>query len=331
MMEASRFWENSEWTPDEVKGRIERLYESVGYEWMTELLLSDDPKGDGTSGGISFDIPIEIELPQPLAEVIDVDVPPERGLELFLLDVDFIYEDYSEEEADPEWDPFRDVLSQWISQRISYLRTFQGINATQARVRAYDETQAVDLGGEELVCLTCGSFFWDNLSRLRDAERHYCSVTCQEVVEADCINCGTHYQVGRAKRGFRNYYKLNGFCDYDCYRSDWAKRTEDNHYIYGVRRRLEALGSGAVVDETVTRRAVFERADGICYLCGTETHWKMEGDWDPLLANLDHIKPVSKGGEHTWENVALACQLCNTRKGAQELSHINSLRPKEGN
>jgi hypothetical protein len=37
----------------------------------------------------------------------------------------------------------------------------------------------------------------------------------------------------------------------------------------------------------------------------------------PLLANLDHIKPVSKGGEHTWENVAIACMMCNIRKGAR--------------
>ena len=36
MTDARGFWDNSEWTPSEVKGRVQRLFESVGYEWMTE-------------------------------------------------------------------------------------------------------------------------------------------------------------------------------------------------------------------------------------------------------------------------------------------------------
>jgi 5-methylcytosine-specific restriction endonuclease McrA len=30
---------------------------------------------------------------------------------------------------------------------------------------------------------------------------------------------------------------------------------------------------------------------------------------------MDHIVPVSKGGQHSWTNVVCACKRCNNRKG----------------
>jgi 5-methylcytosine-specific restriction endonuclease McrA len=32
-------------------------------------------------------------------------------------------------------------------------------------------------------------------------------------------------------------------------------------------------------------------------------------------ATMDHIVPVSKGGQHSWTNVVCACKRCNNRKG----------------
>ncbi|NEQ69735.1 MAG: HNH endonuclease, partial [Symploca sp. SIO2D2] len=28
-----------------------------------------------------------------------------------------------------------------------------------------------------------------------------------------------------------------------------------------------------------------------------------------------HVIPRSKGGKHSWDNVVIACELCNSRKG----------------
>jgi 5-methylcytosine-specific restriction endonuclease McrA len=30
---------------------------------------------------------------------------------------------------------------------------------------------------------------------------------------------------------------------------------------------------------------------------------------------MDHVKPLSRGGDHTWDNVVSACRRCNHRKG----------------
>jgi hypothetical protein len=299
--------------PEVAAAKLLKIVSQHGHRWMTDLLLCPDRKGDGTSG-ISFSLFDDDEDDEDAATeaATIIQLPDERGLEFFLMDVEAIFEDDEEDEA--EW-LFRQTLREWISLRIDYLRSVEALNATQARVRAYEESSEVPMGGEELACNNCGSLFWDNLFRLKEAERNYCSLDCQEHVEIDCINCGKHFVVGRPKKGFKNTWRLNGFCDFACYRSDWANRSDDRKYISGVRLRLQA--SGAVVDQAVTRRAVFDKHEGVCYICGVTTHWKLEGSWDPLLAHVDHIHPVSKGGQHTWENVALACSLCNSRKGAK--------------
>lgn len=39
-----------------------------------------------------------------------------------------------------------------------------------------------------------------------------------------------------------------------------------------------------------------------------------EGSRPDNLATLEHVVPISAGGEHTWENVVLACWRCNITK-----------------
>lgn len=52
----------------------------------------------------------------------------------------------------------------------------------------------------------------------------------------------------------------------------------------------------------MSRRALFARDDYRCQYCGTHAD------------SLDHVVPRSRGGQHTWENVAAACRPCNLRK-----------------
>ncbi len=52
----------------------------------------------------------------------------------------------------------------------------------------------------------------------------------------------------------------------------------------------------------LSRRAVFARDDHQCQYCG--------GNAD----SIDHIVPRSRGGGHSWDNVAAACRACNLSK-----------------
>ena len=83
----------------------------------------------------------------------------------------------------------------------------------------------------------------------------------------------------------------------------WQKANPDKCRDINARRR--ALKRGATVDP-VSRAVVFERDRGICHLCGKRVDPK---DW-----HLDHIVPLSQGGEHSYKNVAVSHPTCNMRK-----------------
>ena len=52
----------------------------------------------------------------------------------------------------------------------------------------------------------------------------------------------------------------------------------------------------------LSRRAVFARDDYRCQYCGDHAD------------SIDHVMPRSRGGDHTWENVAAACPPCKLVK-----------------
>lgn len=67
--------------------------------------------------------------------------------------------------------------------------------------------------------------------------------------------------------------------------------------------------------EKVDPLIVFERNNWICQLCQTPVS-KSKNRNLVDIASLDHIIPISKGGEHSYANTQLAHLSCNIRKGA---------------
>jgi len=55
------------------------------------------------------------------------------------------------------------------------------------------------------------------------------------------------------------------------------------------------------------RLRVFERDGYVCYKCGTHL--------TRFSATLDHIQPVSQGGDHSFANLVTSCLHCNSRRG----------------
>lgn len=54
----------------------------------------------------------------------------------------------------------------------------------------------------------------------------------------------------------------------------------------------------------VTRRELLRRDKHTCQYCGSTKK-----------LTLDHVIPRSKGGKHSWDNIVVACESCNSRKG----------------
>ncbi len=71
---------------------------------------------------------------------------------------------------------------------------------------------------------------------------------------------------------------------------------------------------------SVSRRELLRRDGHRCQYCGSNRQ-----------LTIDHIIPRSRGGTHTWDNVAIACETCNHKKGDKFLHETGMLlktRPK---
>lgn len=137
----------------------------------------------------------------------------------------------------------------------------------------------------------------------REAERKRKSEAWKNRPYHKCLVCGTLTQNPK-------------YCCKDCLNK--AKQTTHAHRR---RARLKAQ----MVDKDITIEGLFRRDKGVCSLCGGRCDLEdytvregvfIAGDWYP---SIDHIKPISKGGLHSWGNVQLAHRRCNTLKSDSEL------------
>jgi 5-methylcytosine-specific restriction endonuclease McrA len=75
-------------------------------------------------------------------------------------------------------------------------------------------------------------------------------------------------------------------------------------------KRKEFYRSG----DKITRQGVLDRTGYRCHLCKRRV--RLTGNPNhALYFQVDHIIPRSKGGTHTWDNVATCCRSCNGKKG----------------
>lgn len=168
-------------------------------------------------------------------------------------------------------------------------------------------------------CVTCGITFAPSSPCSK-----YCSEKCSASYSKHCQHCGTLYT---------GCYKQM-FCSPECGRT--ARRTcslvcvECNIPFLGMPRqsfcsskcrdragrlRRDALKRGAYV-EPVGLGFLLERDKGICQICNRPVEVSKKAP-HALSPSVDHIIPLSKGGEHSKANTQLAHFLCNSIKGAR--------------
>ena len=85
------------------------------------------------------------------------------------------------------------------------------------------------------------------------------------------------------------------------------------HYVE-IPRRFRALVSNAVL---------FARDHHTCQYCGRHKHDLKKKE----RLTREHVKPISRGGVDTWENVTTACSTCNHKK-SDKLPYEARMYPK---
>lgn len=129
-------------------------------------------------------------------------------------------------------------------------------------------------------------------------------------IRLTCPECGKEFETHNPDRMF---------CSKTCgHRNRGTKKTD-------IRR----MRSQRKYKEDIPLRQVYKRDNGTCYLCGCKTNFNdytVNSDGFMVLGDSyptrDHIIPLSKGGDHSWGNVKLACFICNSRKGEKLLDDL---------
>lgn len=191
-------------------------------------------------------------------------------------------------------------------------------------------------------CSQCGSGFTSARSdqvncskacrRLREMERARLSrqmsrggVPAQKAVVRDlcCPHCGVRFQ--------RRWKRLSPveFCSLACSHAARvvevkAKRVYNREASRAAGARRRALKRGATVERFLPVE-VLERDGWRCHICHCRTPKKLRGTLAPNAPEVDHIVPLSRGGEHSRRNTACSCRRCNNRKSDKVLGQPSLL------
>lgn len=118
-----------------------------------------------------------------------------------------------------------------------------------------------------------------------------------------CGWCGKEFET--------RYKKSKVFCSEECKQAS-LKQHEKEH-----NRRLR----GKIVDKGISIDKLIKRDNGICKLCGKpidkNDYYFVDGFFacGKSYPTIDHVVPLAIGGLHSWDNVQLAHQYCNSMKG----------------
>ena len=138
-----------------------------------------------------------------------------------------------------------------------------------------------------------------------------------------CKECGKEFTL--KEFGEREHVDVTNYGDV-LYCSFACRRVVDNRRArkYNTTRgnhKLRSIKYGTDFDKSVNLDDLIKRNGLRCALCGEmcDTNDKQTINGIVICGNnypsIDHIKPMSKGGSHTWDNVQVAHRICNTLKG----------------
>lgn len=153
----------------------------------------------------------------------------------------------------------------------------------------------------------------------KEAERkeHEKRLTAQHV----CKICGGTYTIASYMQSVGTKYERDsGFCSATCRskavkinKAETKKRARASGKKYASKHYARAIQLGLPAEEGITLKKLITRDGLTCALCGLPCFYGGDSRAD-LYPSIDHIKPIHRGGGHTWDNVQVAHRICNSNK-----------------
>lgn len=163
------------------------------------------------------------------------------------------------------------------------------------------------------ICLYCGVEYRTQNGHVQK----FCSLECAAKNTADvkkdnrpahqCRKCGKHFY--RPKRNTDSYV----YCSRKCAGNGRVGIRKEAIRVKTGSARKRAKAHGVEYEE-IDILSVFERDMWRCQICGKKTPKENRGTKYSNAPEIDHRTPISKGGNHKYDNVQCACRSCNLKK-----------------
>lgn len=133
-----------------------------------------------------------------------------------------------------------------------------------------------------------------------------------------CRDCGISKPATDFYHNSHTSDRLDSYCIL-C-RSERGKRSHQTNSTSRGRRTKRRVLEVSTFLEVVDLFLLIEQQDGQCHYCLKDLDLFHDGnEYNPDAPHLEHVNPLSKGGEHSYANCVVACARCNLSKGAKDI------------
>jgi len=133
-----------------------------------------------------------------------------------------------------------------------------------------------------------------------ERDHEYYEVHHEEALERKRKYYETHRDI---KRKWQRHYYADHADERRAKAQEWRVAHPEESRAHGLRRR--ALQAGVTI-EPVNASEVYERDHYLCHVCRRLVPARER--------SLDHLIPLTRGGAHSMNNVALAHRRCNSKR-----------------
>jgi hypothetical protein len=130
-----------------------------------------------------------------------------------------------------------------------------------------------------------------------------------QLIGCICSECGNVFNANRLNKTY---------CSNKC-------MNKHNNRVKDLRKRNKLKNNGTVHWD-ITLSKLIKLNKNICHICGSKCNDKdfiIDNKGSFIAGNtypsIDHIKPINKGGTHTWDNIKLAHRYCNSVKSDNDI------------